>query len=226
MAKAEPASKIAVRPQWWDSVFAPSSCLVVITTVSAEGRVNAAAFGTCTRVCHDPVHIAFTVGVSKDTADNVLATGEFVVNVAPFEQSVLERVLVCGLPFKPGINELEKAGLTALPATKLRPPRIVECRSHFECSVVWTKSWLNRLMVCGQVEAVTADSDCIGDNGRIIWDRLKPAHYCGYRYGNKFVPAYDKPTPAYWRYDGVDPEFRDSEDWRNAFYPEPEDRPS
>src|SRR3954464_2710831 len=108
--------KIDVRPEWWDNIFAPSSCLVLITTLDGEGRVNAAAYGTCTRVCHDPMYISFTCGTSKDTYNNVLATGEFVVNVAPFEQGMLDKVLVCGLPFKGGINELDKAGLTAMPA--------------------------------------------------------------------------------------------------------------
>ena len=46
-------NKIDVRPEWWDNVFAPSSCLVLITTVDRDGAVNAAAFGTCTRVCHE-----------------------------------------------------------------------------------------------------------------------------------------------------------------------------
>lgn len=213
----EAVAKIDVKPEWWDNIFAPSSCLVVITTVDHDDRVNAASFGTCTRVCHDPVHIAFTCGLGKDTAENVLATGEFVVNVVPFEQDILDRILVCGLPFRAGTNELEKAGLTALPAQRLRPPRIRECRSHFECSVAWTRPWLHRLMVCGKVEAVSADADCVDANGFLVWDRARPAHYCGRHYGGQFVPVYDRPTPAHWHYDGRDEEFRDGEDWRNAY---------
>ncbi len=98
-----------MRPEWWDNIFAPSSCLVLITTArQAQGRVNAAAYGTCTRVCHDPMYISFTCGTSKDTYNNVLATGEFVVNVVPFEQTMLDKTLVCGLPFKGGENELSQ----------------------------------------------------------------------------------------------------------------------
>src|SRR6516162_4426907 len=124
MAVAAKPLKIDVEPRWWDNVFAPSSCLVLITTVDRQGRVNAAAFGTCTRVCHEPMYIAFTCSADKDTTNNALATGEFVVNVVPFEQAVLDKVPVCGLPFKPGVNELEKAGLTAIPARVLRPFRM------------------------------------------------------------------------------------------------------
>jgi flavin reductase (DIM6/NTAB) family NADH-FMN oxidoreductase RutF len=213
-----PVSKVDVRPEWWDNIFAPSSCLVIITTVDKEGRVNAASYGTCTRVCHDPMYIAFTCATNKDTYSNVLATGEFVVNVVPFEQTMLDKTLICGLPFKGGINELEKAGLTAVPARKVRPPRVAECRSHFECKVEWTHPWVHRLMVCGRVEAVSIDADCMTDKGFIVWDKVKPAHYCGMRYADRFVPAYDKPTRGAWRYDGRDEEFRDGENWRGAYH--------
>src|SRR5947208_3504365 len=98
IAVTPPASKIDVKPEWWDNIFAPSSCLVLITTVDPQGNVNAAAFGTCTRVCHEPMYIAFTCGAGKDTYNNIQITGEFVVNVVPFEQTMLDKVLVCGLP--------------------------------------------------------------------------------------------------------------------------------
>jgi len=107
-------NKIDVPPKHWDGAFAPSSCLVIITTMDDQGRVNAASFGTCTRVCHDPVHISFTCAVGKDTTNNILANGQFVANIVPFEQDVLDKVLLCGLPFRPGVDELERAGLTAL----------------------------------------------------------------------------------------------------------------
>ena len=147
----------------------------------------------------------------------MLATGEFVVNVVPFEQAMLDKVLVCGLPFKSGENELDKSGLTAMPPRRLRPPRIAECRSHFECKVEWTREWVNRLMVCGRVEAVSIDDGCMTEAGFLVWDKVKPAHYCGMRYRDRFVPAFDKPTRGVWHYEGRDEEFRPGEDWRGAF---------
>ena len=183
--------KIDVPSQHWDRLFAPSACLVMITTVDNLGRVNAASFGTCVRVCHDPVYIAFTVGATKDTYENVLATNQFVVNVPPFERKILEKVRVVGLEFPPQVNELEKAGLTAIPSKLVGPPRIAECRSHFECEVEWTKQWLHRLMVVGKVIAASVDENCVDNNGYIVWEQLKPAHYCGNAYKNGFVAAYE-----------------------------------
>ena len=182
--------KLDLPEEHWDRLFAPSSCLVMITTVSCEGRINAASFGTCTRVCHDPVYIAFTVGATKDTYKNVLDTQEFVVNVPSFDKEILEKVRVVGLEFPPEVNELEKAGLTSIPSKIVHAPRIAECRSHFECRVEWTKQWLHRLMVVGKVVAASVDEGYVDDNGYIVWDKLRPAHYCGHEYKTRFVAAY------------------------------------
>ena len=174
----------------WDRVFAPSSCLALIATVDARGRVNAAAYGTCTRVNHNPMSIAFACNPDRDTARNLEEVGEFTVSLPAFDRALLERVRVVGLPFARGVNELERAGLTALPATTVRPPRIAECNRHFECVVEWTKDWNERRMVVGRVTAVSADADCIDDAGFVRWDVAKPAHFCGAPYHNMFVAAY------------------------------------
>jgi flavin reductase (DIM6/NTAB) family NADH-FMN oxidoreductase RutF len=83
--------KTNVPMEQWDRLFAPSACLVMITTVDQQGRINAASYGTCVRVCHEPVYIAFTTGATKDTYNNVLATEEFVVNVPPLSGRFLKK---------------------------------------------------------------------------------------------------------------------------------------
>ena len=114
-------NKIDVPAENWDKLFAPSACLVTITTADNDGRVNAASYGTCVRVCHDPVYLSFTTAEGKDTYNNILANGEFVVNVPSHDREILEKVRVCGLEFPPGVNELEKAGLTALASKAVKP---------------------------------------------------------------------------------------------------------
>jgi flavin reductase (DIM6/NTAB) family NADH-FMN oxidoreductase RutF len=183
--------KLDQPPQHWDRLFAPSSCLAMITTADAEGRANAASYGTCTRVAHGPVDIAFTAGPDKDTGRNVLATGEFVVNLPKWERRILEQVRIAGLPFAPGVNEIEKAGLTALASKIVKPPRILECARHFECRVLWAKEWDGRLMVVGRVVAASVDADCVDGEGYVLWDKVKSAHYCGAPYKGMFVAAYE-----------------------------------
>jgi flavin reductase (DIM6/NTAB) family NADH-FMN oxidoreductase RutF len=182
--------------KYWDRLFAPSSALAMITTVDAQGRVNAASYGTCTRVHHEPMGIAFTANVGADNANNILSGSAFVVNLPRFDQESLEKVRIVGLPFPPGVSELDKAGLTAIPSTVVKPPRIAECPRHFECTVEWTKEWSNRLMIVGKVVAASVDADCVDEEGYVLWDKVKSAHYCGAPYGGQFVAAYEKVAAA------------------------------
>lgn len=181
---------IDVAPEHWDALFAPSSMLAVITTVDEAGAINAAPVGTCTRVCHSPVCIAFTIGTGKDTYHNVLAVPQFVVNVPSFERAQLEKVNQMGVEHPPGFDEVADAALTVRPATLVKPPVIAEFSRHFECEVLWTKQWMNRMMVVGRVVAAGAHPG-IMENGRIVWDRARSAHYAGYPYGNRFVAAHE-----------------------------------
>lgn len=207
--------KIDQPEKYWDRLFAPSSCLALVTTIDALGRPNAASFGTCVRVNHNPVYIAFTCRPTKDTATNLGQVDEFVVNLPKFENDMLEKVRVVGLPFKPGISEIEKAGLTSIPAVSVRPPRITECPRHFECRVEWKHEWCDRLMVVGKVVAASVDDDCIDSEGYVKWERVKSAHFCGAPYHNMFVAAYQTMS-AEMPYDG--PEVEEYDDFERQIY--------
>ena len=180
--------------KYWDRLFAPGGHAAVVTTVDREGRVNAAAYATCVRIVHKPVQIAFTTSQTGDTGRNAKETGQFVVNLPSFEREILEKVRIVGLPFARGVNELDKAGLTALPSTQVVPPRILECHRHFECEVVWTKDWLNRTMVVGNVVAASVRADCVDPKGYIIWERIKPVAFCGAPYVDMFAAAHETMT--------------------------------
>jgi flavin reductase (DIM6/NTAB) family NADH-FMN oxidoreductase RutF len=163
----------------------------MITTVDGQGRANAASYGTCVRVAHGPVDIAFTANVGSDNANNIAAGSEFVVNLPRGDTRSLEAVRVVGLNFAPGVSEIEKAGLTALPARLVAPPRIAECPRHFECRVQWTKEWSGRVMIVGRVVAASVDADCVDDDGYILWQKVRPVEYCGAPYGGAFAAAHE-----------------------------------
>ena len=185
-------TKIDVPAEHWDRLFANVGQLAMITTVDGGGRVNAATFATCVRVVHEPVHIAFTTSTYKDTWRNVQATKEFTVNLPSFDRPLLEKATILGLPFEPGVNEIEKAGLTAIASKRVKPPRIAECTRHFECELVWTKEWVGRVMIVGNVLAASSDADCVDERGYLKFERAKPVQYCGAPY-----LRYDKATPPY-----------------------------
>jgi len=97
----------------------------------------------------------YVVGSDKDrdTYRNIVETEEFVLNIPP--TSMLEKVNIAGVKFPAEIDEFEKAELTPIPALKVKPPLIAECKSHFECKLLSiyeiTKT---RVIIIGEVVAV------------------------------------------------------------------------
>ena len=73
-------------------------------------------------------------GSAKDTAANILATGEFVVHLA--ETRHLQEIAACGEDLPPGHSEAEKLGLELVPSQDVAPmslkdtPFRLECRLH------------------------------------------------------------------------------------------------
>jgi flavin reductase (DIM6/NTAB) family NADH-FMN oxidoreductase RutF len=201
--------------KWWDRLFAPAGNVGVVTTVDRDDRVNAASFATVVRIVHNPVQIAFTASSTGHTVANIEATGEFVVNLPHHERTLLEKVRVAGIAFEPGVNELEKAGLTAIPSSTVRAPRVADCLRHFECELVWVKEWLNRKMVVGNVTACSVRTDLVGEHGWIDWDVAKPTTWCGAQYVDRFVGQFDLMTvDMVW--DGPENPRSDKE-WKDIF---------
>lgn len=122
-----------------------------VTTVNPDGDVNAAPFSFFNVLGSTPPIIGFCPGdrgdgTPKDTARNVRLTHEFVVNLV--DESVAEAMnkTAASLPY--GANELESAGLTALPSSVVKPPRIAEAPASLEC-VEWGTLQIgdNRLII-------------------------------------------------------------------------------
>ena len=175
-----------VPEQNWDRVWALNP-LVIITTSDSEGCANAAPYGMCMRVCHKPLKIAFSVNRKWDTCQNIKGTGEFVVNVPSDNVDMLKKIMITAKHFPPGVNELDKAGLTSLPSRIIEPPRIKECKAHFECKVDWMKDVGDHSLVVGNVVAVSIDGDCITRNYGLKINKLRPIHYLGKFYKTVFV---------------------------------------
>ncbi len=106
-----------------------------ITTQDAAGRINAAPFSSYNYVAHSPpmlaVNIGSRAGELKDTARNIVETGEFVVNVAT--EATLEQMHASGADYPPEVNELEQLGIETAPSSRVRPPRIISTPIQMEC---------------------------------------------------------------------------------------------
>lgn len=137
--------------------------IAIVTTIDSEGRVNAAPFGLILPFCSSPDKPQMLLCSNNrwHTSQNIEATGEFVINYAPY--SLMEKVAETGLFYSEGVNEIDKAGLTSLPALKVNPPRIKECFQHIECrlcQIIHPDDYQNNFI--GDILSITINAELLG----------------------------------------------------------------
>lgn len=107
-----------------------------VTSKSVDGVVNAAPFSFFNVMGHEPPTVTLGLlrkagGEYKDTAANIMATGEFVINLVSEAMAASMNETCTDAP--PEVDELQLAGLTAVPSLAVAPPRIAGCPVSFEC---------------------------------------------------------------------------------------------
>ena len=111
--------------------------IALVTTLGPDGP-NAAPFSFFNAVGSDPAMLMFSVGdrsgKAKDTVRNIRETPEFVVHIV--NDAIKDKMNVCAVDYPYGVNELEKAGFTAVPSRKVRVPRIAEAPVALECRLM------------------------------------------------------------------------------------------
>jgi flavin reductase (DIM6/NTAB) family NADH-FMN oxidoreductase RutF len=169
--------------------------IALVTTLSVDGRVNAAPFSFFNLMGANPPICAFAPGdredgTPKDTARNVRSTHEFVVNLVDESIATAMNECAASLPF--GENELARAGLTAAPSSLVKPPRIAEAPASLECFEWGTLQIGGNRMVIGMIkrlhirdELYDADKQRINTAKLLTIGRMASPHwYC--RTGDRF----------------------------------------
>lgn len=129
--------------------------IAFVTTLSPEGKINAAPFSFFNVLGAQPPIVAFAPGdrdngTPKDTALNIRATHEFVVNLV--DESIAQAMNKCAASLPYGENELVHAGLTTAPSSLVKPPRIVEAPASLECVEWGTLQIGNNRVIIGVVK--------------------------------------------------------------------------
>lgn len=103
----------------------------LVTTLDAEGRVDAAPFAFVYPISIDPPLVCLGITKGKLTVKNILERREFVINVvsAGFAQKAVFCEEKSGEPWK----RLERTGLQTEASKMVRVPRVKESRAVLEC---------------------------------------------------------------------------------------------
>ena len=108
----------------------------------------------------------------KDTAQNILDTGEFVVNLVPVH--LVEKMNLTSINAPSGTSEIELAGIETTASIHVSPPRISASPVSFECVKHATvETGPSQILIVGRVVAVHIDDEFILDAKRGYIDTLK-----------------------------------------------------
>lgn len=155
-----------------------------ITTVDDAGRVNVAPFSSYNYVATSPPMLAVNIalragdGAMKDSARNILASREFVVNVAT--EATMDPMHLSAWEYPPDISEAEVLGLPLLPSRHVRAPRIAHSPVQMECRLdqaVTLGRGVNTLYI-GEVVAFHLSND-VYDGRRVDAQKMRPVARLG-----------------------------------------------
>jgi len=129
-----------------------------VSTRGLSGVINAAPYSFFNAMGHTPPTLVLGLLADpergfKDTARNILDTGEFVVNLVP--EVLAEAMNLTCVNAPPDVSELDLAGLTAVESTHIKAPRIGESPVSFECVTFSTvETGPHQVVVIGRILAV------------------------------------------------------------------------
>jgi flavin reductase (DIM6/NTAB) family NADH-FMN oxidoreductase RutF len=185
--------------------------ITIVTTLSADGTLNAAPYSLFSVVGHDPPVIMVAVlphpeGRLKDTAANIFAAREFVVNLVP--RALAEAMNVTCIDAPPGRNELGLAGLETSPSVAISTPRIGASPIAFECRLLTSLSFgPHQAVVFGEVVSAFVADDMVLDAERGVVDTPKLDLFGAMHAARWYATTADRfemarPTWAEWVRDG------------------------
>jgi flavin reductase (DIM6/NTAB) family NADH-FMN oxidoreductase RutF len=110
--------------------------IALVTTLDANGAVNAAPFSFFNLFSEDPPLIVLGLQhkadrTPKDTTRNIHRDGEFVIHMV--DEPLASAMNDCAVDFPAGESEAAAAGLATLPSVDVRVPRLAAAPFALEC---------------------------------------------------------------------------------------------
>ncbi|MBL1437603.1 MAG: flavin reductase family protein [Rhodobacteraceae bacterium] len=157
-----------------------------ISTQSENGIANLAPYSFFNALCDNPPMVMFaSTGQKpdqpkgKDSLANIIATGEFAVNIVSY--ALKDQMNASAASFPADVDEFKAAGLTKAAGRAIRAPHVGEAPAVLECKLykIVDLPGASNSMVIGEVVGVHMKDDFIV-NGQFDVTRYRPLSRLGY----------------------------------------------
>jgi len=173
-----------------------------VTTLSPTGVVNLAPFSFFNAFGANPPVVVFSptltrTGAKKDTLRNIEANGEFVVHSSV--AALAEKVNLTSKEVAPDVSEIELAGLHTLPSLKVKPPRVAEAPTAFECKVIQIvpvgNGPISANLIIGEIVAMHIADSVLDEAGRVDPRKLQTVARLGQDYWCRTTDLFEQKRP-------------------------------
>jgi len=173
--------KTAEKQYYLQHIVAPRP-VCFASTIDKAGNINLSPFSFFNLFSSNPPIVIFSPArrvrdnSTKHTLENVIEVPEVVINIVTYE--MVHQVSLASCEFPKEMNEFEKAGFTAEPATLIKPPMVKESKVKMECKVLevkplGTEGGAGNLVIC-EVLRMHIDNNLLDENKKI--DQRKIHH--------------------------------------------------
>ncbi len=149
--------------------------IALASTVDAEGNVNLSPFSFFNCFGSNPPLLIFSPArrvrdnTTKHTYENVLEVPEVVIHIVNF--AMVQQTSLASTEYGKGVNEFVKAGFTAVPSVRVKPPRVAEAPVAIECKVrqvisTGDEGGAGNLILC-EVVLIHVRNEVLDNEGRI-----------------------------------------------------------
>ncbi|MGV8126249.1 MAG: flavin reductase family protein [Methanothrix sp.] len=159
--------------------------VVLISTVSEGGILNAASWSCVTPVLRPLDEVLIASWLKRDTLDNIRQTGEFVINVP--RAGMEEAVMICARNYPPETDEFQEAGLLARRSSAVKPPGIEGCLAWAECRLEEEIAREKYVLIVGRVVHLEVDDRFFSEVDGMDYENAMPLCSIGGPNGIQFV---------------------------------------
>ena len=126
---------VPIKPFWYSDQIVWPKTVTIITTVNEDGLPNAAPVSGI--IHYDNMdkqpRVLLCMRRYAHTMQNIIATGEFVVNFPPYDQT--DDILEACRFYPKGVNEIDFMAMGTVPSKSVKPPTLDQCHQAIECTL-------------------------------------------------------------------------------------------
>lgn len=171
--------KTEVNPQYAYRLLHPMHT-VLVSCVGAAGKPNVTTVAWAMPTSGNPPLVAVSLSPQRHSHTLIEESQEFVINIPTLE--LLQSVYACGTFSGRSFDKFKKAGLTPMPAKKVKAPTIRECIAHIECELDSQITTGDHTVFVGKIVAAYANQGVFTE--RYSLEAAKMLYHAG---GNNFA---------------------------------------